>query len=1085
MTSAIDLPQQGRCLVSLASCFSMGRHLKFRFERFSRLWESPRTESLARPRTLASARVPARRYGVLRQPRLGLAHGASRDSRFHPRAPFPLRGGDSLGCPRFDCAQLDRPDARSTVVPAHVSQAKDKPVDPTSPWGLHLIKCALLNNWEFRREGTPVQARDVRLRCNQRGSNWECSKNWKDWQVEIALRCFVKEEDTKRGPRPMADSLLVDVETIDSPIRGSRPDAATFLLRTNRLPSTEEMSAEERAARAAHRVPGPVQRHVVESSTRIGREFDGNLYHGLVVAVRWDPDEEDWLYWVRFDDGDNFEYNMREVLDGVRLAEPALKEETARKEQSSASARGAGPRNGGAGPRNGGAGPSKSSKASAAAKVTKPAKPAKVAKEVTKVAKVAAKPAKPTKGAKAAEDKSRGNIDICNAKVKARKDNLAKARAVHSANCERERIAKAAAAARAGPSSSSAKKVAGKKARAPSPPPAAAPARGRRKNSEAVPPPSPPAPEHANPLGGVVRDLSSSSLPRLERGETEVLSHVLSPEVTKKFREAQAAHLRGGDASTSWARILSDTSEGFEHAPLRGMDIQAALLERFAASSDYARPKAKHPPQLPRDLPYSDRVEMYTVPDDDPRVALRGQLGVRVRRDARTIKARTVLGPYAAYVCNMTEHESHKFEPLRGVPLLPRGKRRILQTQELEGLHLQFEVEFCNTLDLDVLEGYKLFVDAYGYGGFAAAVNDPVIDPFAPCAKGFAPSEVDEPNVALTEVLIRGFPFMLHVATRDIHPGQELLTRYGGWGGHQGYWSSQRVMQMRIDNLRTQLGLDHDAAPLGGDSAAPSSQPTQGWSPFVMEDGDASERRPVAKTSLRPPDIEVVEMDEIDAAWEAEMANDAWEEEERADAAAAGDKLVDRVVAKAETRPADEADDEEDFEEDLDEDEDPSDPRGSVEVVKSEADRGEADEGEREGAGNDDGAAFAIDLTLDSDSDDAGAEASAPPRKSTKTTTTTKVTEGSTPVVARLTGYAARLFGTQKRAREESEEEDAAAAGAAAAAAGAARAGRESRRRSVLSMDDVAVEGGTGILRTGGKTVALSNSDLMMTTLSG
>ena len=937
-------------------------------------------------------------------------------------------------------------------------------MDPTSPWGLHLIKCALLNNREFRREGTPVQARDVRLRCNQRGSNWECFKNWKDWQVEIALRCFVKEENTKRGPRPMADSLLVDVETIDSPIRGSRPDAATFLLRTDRLPSTEEMSAEERAARAAHRVPGPVQRRVVESSTRIGREFDGILYHGLVVAVRWDPDEEDWLYWVRFDDGDNFEYNMREVLDGMRLAERALKEETARKEQSSASARGAGPRNGGAGP----------SKSSKAAKVTKPAKPAKVAKEVTKVAK-AAKPAKPTNGA---EDKSRGNIDICHAKVKARKDNLAKAREVRSANCERERVAKAAAAARAGPSSSSAKKVAGKKARAPSPPPAAAPARGRRKNSEAVPPPSPPAPEHANPLGGVVRDLSSSSLPRLERGETEVLSHVLSPEVTKKFREAQAAHLRGGDASTSWARILSDTSEGFEHAPLRGMDIQAALLERFAASSDYARPKAKHPPQLPRDLPYSDRVEMYTVPDDDPRVALRGQLGVRVRRDAKTIKARTVLGPYAAYVCNTTEHESHKFEPLRGVPLLPRGKRRILQTQELEGLHLQFEVEFCNTLDLDVLEGYKLFVDAYGYGGFAAAVNDPVIDPFAPCVKGFAPSEVDEPNVALTEVLIRGFPFMLHVATRDIPPGQELLTRYGGWGGHKGYWSSQRVMQMRIDNLRTQLGLNPDAAPLAGDSAAPSSQPTQGWSPFVMEDGDASERRPVAKTSLRPPDIEVVEMDEIDAAWEAEMANDAWEEEERADAAAAGDELVDRVVAKEETRPADEADDEEDFEEDLVDD--PSDP------VKSEADRGAADEGDCEGAGNDDGDAFAIDLTLDSDSDDAGAKASAPPpksTKSTKTTTTTKVTEGSTPVVARLTGYAARLFGAQKRAREESKEEDAAAAGAAGARA--ARDGRESRRRSVLSMDDVAVAGGTGILRTGGKTVALSNSDLMMNTLSG
>jgi hypothetical protein len=164
---------------------------------------------------------------------------------------------------------------------------------------------------------------------------------------------------------------------------------------------------------------------------------------------------------------------------------------------------------------------------------------------------------------------------------------------------------------------------------------------------------------------------------------------------------------------------------------------------------------------------------MFTVPQTDARRALRGQLGVRCRQGCH-IPARTLLGPYAAYVCTQKEQEVRKYEPPPGSgdndsgggvsddgvgkeaavrraeeerkePAL-RGIRRL----EEESQHQQFETTFESTKGTAV-DGVKLLVDAYGYGGFAAAVNDPTIDPFTSMCERMA-----EPNVALVEVLVYG-----------------------------------------------------------------------------------------------------------------------------------------------------------------------------------------------------------------------------------------------------------------------------------------------------------------------------------------
>jgi hypothetical protein len=52
---------------------------------------------------------------------------------------------------------------------------------------------------------------------------------------------------------------------------------------------------------------------------------------------------------------------------------------------------------------------------------------------------------------------------------------------------------------------------------------------------------------------------------------------------------------------------------------------------------------------LPASLPCHPDFETYRVPQDDRRVGLRGELGVRLKPDAkRAVRKGTLLGPYQA-----------------------------------------------------------------------------------------------------------------------------------------------------------------------------------------------------------------------------------------------------------------------------------------------------------------------------------------------------------------------------------------------------------------------------------------------------
>ena len=322
---------------------------------------------------------------------------------------------------------------------------------------------------------------------------------------------------------------------------------------------------------------------------------------------------------------------------------------------------------------------------------------------------------------------------------------------------------------------------------------------------------------HDNPLGGVCRDLPNFSPPPLADGEMEVLSHVLSPEVTALFLKAQQerAKSRTTERHENWAQILSPIDVGDEFEALGGVDIQKQLSRRinaaFNADAAESIPVETEAPALCRSLPYSAAVEMYTVPEDDTRCLLRGQLGVRCRAGFR-IPPRTLLGPYAAYVCTASEQDVRKFLPPTGAEVRDAGAGesggasdhqliKSIERLEEEGKHLQFQTNFVR-IKGTVVADKRLVVDAYGYGGLAAAVNDGAINPYNQSDDS---AQGSEPNVALVEVLVHGFPFMMHMSLREINGGEELLCRYG-----EDYWDAHDDHQCRVKDMRRSLQQEQE-----------------------------------------------------------------------------------------------------------------------------------------------------------------------------------------------------------------------------------------------------------------------------------
>ena len=235
------------------------------------------------------------------------------------------------------------------------------------------------------------------------------------------------------------------------------------------------------------------------------------------------------------------------------------------------------------------------------------------------------------------------------------------------------------------------------------------------------------------------------------------------------------------------------------HPVLKTFDA-ARALSALLLSADHRPAAPGAPAALPADLPadllYTDAVELFQVPEADPRGALRGQLGVRA---TRRIPSGELLGPYACHVCTFREYMRSKVTPVAGGrhACAPRHLPALAAAgAEPTCLHHELDREsFAH--DYQHLEGTAwkvgatpfgggLVADAFARGNEAAAVNDGALNPLGGGAgaergggAGAGRGRVARANVVLVEEMVHGFPFMFHAAAADIEPGEELLDDYG------------------------------------------------------------------------------------------------------------------------------------------------------------------------------------------------------------------------------------------------------------------------------------------------------------------
>jgi len=150
---------------------------------------------------------------------------------------------------------------------------------------------------------------------------------------------------------------------------------------------------------------------------------------------------------------------------------------------------------------------------------------------------------------------------------------------------------------------------------------------------------------HVDMRGAAVAD---AELPPLGAGEVRVLGQTLSRPCALARARAVADWRRLGGDKRQWAEVLSPMCDADKAALLRSLRTFLGI----PAGQELAC-------ALPADRPCDALVEAFTIPEDDPRAALRGQAGVRVRRGKASLPRFAVVGPYRAITLTLEEYNLH------------------------------------------------------------------------------------------------------------------------------------------------------------------------------------------------------------------------------------------------------------------------------------------------------------------------------------------------------------------------------------------------------------------------------------------
>jgi hypothetical protein len=135
-------------------------------------------------------------------------------------------------------------------------------------------------------------------------------------------------------------------------------------------------------------------------------------------------------------------------------------------------------------------------------------------------------------------------------------------------------------------------------------------------------------------------------VPPMLDGELRLLGQTLTGAATVARNDAAAAwrnRSRGGERL--WAKVLTPHVTDPEKL-VESLRVHLGLKKGAELVSG-----------MPRDPPVCAAVEAFTIGDDDPRVALRGQAGVRVKHSQKApLPAGTVIGAYRALTLTLDEY---------------------------------------------------------------------------------------------------------------------------------------------------------------------------------------------------------------------------------------------------------------------------------------------------------------------------------------------------------------------------------------------------------------------------------------------
>jgi hypothetical protein len=201
---------------------------------------------------------------------------------------------------------------------------------------------------------------------------------------------------------------------------------------------------------------------------------------------------------------------------------------------------------------------------------------------------------------------------------------------------------------------------------------------------------------------------------------------------------------------------------------------------------------------LPRDIPCSYLLEVYKVPENDPRIPLRGENGVRVTKTAtKGLPAGAFIGIYRGRsLIGLQDYKDIKYAP-PGVDFFQFELEIDSYTASAIHYNIGCEAEkhgiTFDGLDPRDASYSSIHVCAARYGNITALVNDPSLDPMGNTTF----ETIGEDNTCLVEVIVGGWPCIVMFASKPINPGEELRYSYG-----VSFWDYMRGATKRLNEVR-------------------------------------------------------------------------------------------------------------------------------------------------------------------------------------------------------------------------------------------------------------------------------------------